>query len=280
MDYILGPILAVSYNLSRVTSFVAGQPLFTPRNFVPHILTSHPTCSPKSYCFERSERSSCSDFGAARIRTQRKKSTTRWFFLWPFWDGENVTPSKVVGDFQWSGTKRSRLESPCNGSFVGFHAQKTAKNEDWDPLHSLWSIAIICVQNPHPKTVGSLYWHQPWPSLHIYFWGATPSFKNDQQHVFIKLWFSQKKLGNCNDPSRPTPTKKRNHDTDESRGNQLPADRLSKPSKKAKVTCKKRRGGFESTMLISMEWLKYNEAPDFFGLKKGGSLGLFDVLYL
>ena len=29
-----------------------------------------------------------------------------------FWDGENVTLSKVVGDLQRSGIKRSRLESP------------------------------------------------------------------------------------------------------------------------------------------------------------------------
>ena len=34
-------------------------------------------------------------------------------FSCPFWDGENVTPSKVVGDLHRVGIKRSRLESPA-----------------------------------------------------------------------------------------------------------------------------------------------------------------------
>ena len=153
-------------------------------------------------------------------RKSRKKSTsrsTRWFFLWPFWDGENVTPSKVVGDLQWSGTKRSRLESPCKGSFVGFHVQKTAKNEDWDPLHSLWSIAINFVRidelkrtfhshtkkppsppgkipskSKPPKQWGHYMTPTPTFITYIFLGGQLPLSKMISNIFFIKLWFPPK----------------------------------------------------------------------------------------
>ena len=44
--------------------------------------------------------------------SEKRKMYTPGKSLCPFWDGENVTLSKVVGDLQRSGIKRSRLEPP------------------------------------------------------------------------------------------------------------------------------------------------------------------------
>ena len=51
--------------------------------------------------------------GKSTRKNKKKHLASRWFNSWPFWNGENVTLSKVVGDLQLVGDKsRSRIESP------------------------------------------------------------------------------------------------------------------------------------------------------------------------